>query len=43
VALTGYGQERDKQESLRAGFQAHLVKPLDIQRLAVTIEDLVAT
>ena len=42
VALTGYGQERDKQESLRAGFQAHLVKPVDIRRLALTIEDLVA-
>ncbi|HEU4582297.1 MAG TPA: ATP-binding protein [Polyangiaceae bacterium] len=43
VALTGYGQERDKQESLRAGFQAHLVKPVDIQRLAVTIESLFAS
>ncbi len=27
VALTGYGQEEDRQKALRAGFNAHLVKP----------------
>lgn len=28
VALTGYGQEADVKRSLKAGFDAHLVKPL---------------
>jgi CheY-like chemotaxis protein len=29
VALTGWGQEHDKQRSLEAGFDAHLTKPVD--------------
>jgi signal transduction histidine kinase/CheY-like chemotaxis protein len=29
VALTGWGQERNKEESRRAGFDAHLTKPAD--------------
>lgn len=29
VAMTGYGQEADQQMSLRAGFNYHLVKPVD--------------
>ena len=29
VALTGYGQERDRQRSKMAGFAKHLVKPVD--------------
>ena len=29
VALTGFGQEEDRLRSNEAGFQAHLVKPLD--------------
>jgi CheY-like chemotaxis protein len=29
AALTGYGQEDDRQRSLAAGFDAHLVKPVD--------------
>jgi PAS domain S-box-containing protein len=36
VALTGWGQERDKRRAEEAGFDAHLTKPadpLDIQRL----------
>ena len=27
IALTGWGQEEDRQESRDAGFDAHLVKP----------------
>jgi CheY-like chemotaxis protein/anti-sigma regulatory factor (Ser/Thr protein kinase) len=34
VALTGYGQERDRELSRQAGFDHHLVKPVDIARLA---------
>jgi CheY-like chemotaxis protein len=33
VALTGYGQEADFQRSIQAGFDAHLVKPVDQARL----------
>jgi CheY-like chemotaxis protein len=30
IAMTGYGQERDRQRSREAGFDAHTVKPVDI-------------
>ena len=39
VALTGWGQEEDRQRSRDAGFDAHLVKPVDYDQL----EKLVAT
>ncbi len=34
VALTGYGTDRDRQRILAAGFNAHLVKPIDSNALA---------
>ena len=34
IALTGYGQPHDRALSRAAGFDHHLVKPLDIQELA---------
>ena len=39
VALTGYGQEEDRARSAEAGFAAHLVKPVDLERLAKVLED----
>jgi len=33
ISLTGYGQEHDRERSRAAGFHAHLVKPVDSQRL----------
>ena len=33
VALTGYGQHNDQARSRDAGFDAHLVKPVDLQLL----------
>jgi CheY-like chemotaxis protein len=33
IALTGYGQEGDIQRSQSAGFDDHLVKPVDPNRL----------
>ena len=33
IALTGYGMENDVQNSLAAGFVAHLTKPVHIQAL----------
>ncbi|MDQ3775479.1 MAG: hypothetical protein M3461_14575 [Pseudomonadota bacterium] len=29
IALTGWGQEDDRRQSKDAGFDAHLVKPVD--------------
>jgi len=37
VALTGWGHEQDKRRALGSGFDAHLTKPADPQRLAETI------
>ena len=33
VALTGYGQEEDRRRSRAAGFDMHLVKPVDPEEL----------
>jgi PAS domain S-box-containing protein len=33
IAMTGYGQESDRQRSKEAGFDYHLVKPVDLQKL----------
>ena len=33
VAMTGYGQEEDRQRTQEAGFHLHLVKPIDFDRL----------
>ena len=33
VALTGWGQEEDRRKSAQAGFDAHLVKPVDYDAL----------
>jgi CheY-like chemotaxis protein len=37
VALTGYGQPADRQRALAAGFDAHLVKPVDADELAAVL------
>ena len=37
VALTGYGRERDKRRASEAGFDLHLVKPLDPNELVRAI------
>lgn len=33
VALTGWGQESDRRRSHEAGFNSHLVKPVDLEQL----------
>jgi len=38
VALTGFGRPEDQRRALGAGFDAHLVKPVDPERLAALIE-----
>ncbi|GGX00795.1 hypothetical protein GCM10007242_02060 [Pigmentiphaga litoralis] len=37
IALTGYGMEADVQRCLKAGFDQHLTKPLDIDRLTALL------
>ncbi|MBI3184429.1 MAG: response regulator [Myxococcales bacterium] len=37
VALTGYGQDADRRRSKEAGFDLHLVKPVDIETLERTL------
>jgi signal transduction histidine kinase len=39
IALTGYGQEHDRQRSRDAGFHRHLVKPFDVDRLIALVAD----
>ncbi len=42
IALTGYGRPEDRRKSLEAGFDAHLVKPVDPDELAALIAALTA-
>jgi CheY-like chemotaxis protein len=37
IALTGYGQDEDRRRALEAGFDAHLVKPVDPRQLLAVI------
>lgn len=39
IALSGFGTDDDIQRSLDAGFEAHLVKPVDITRLELALRD----
>jgi signal transduction histidine kinase len=43
IALTGYGQASDKLRSLQAGFDHHLVKPVDIHVVEELIRSTLAT
>jgi CheY-like chemotaxis protein len=43
VALTGWGQEEDRRRSKEAGFDAHMVKPVDHDALAKLLEELGAS
>jgi CheY-like chemotaxis protein len=33
IAMTGYGQEEDRRRTTLSGFDAHLVKPVDMETL----------
>ena len=35
--VTSYGQEKDKQNAMAAGFDFHLVKPVDAAKLAALL------
>jgi CheY-like chemotaxis protein len=38
IAMTGYGRDHDRARSSRAGFQTHLVKPVDIEALLGSVD-----
>ena len=38
IAVTGYGQEKDRARSHEVGFERHLVKPVDPAELREAIE-----
>lgn len=40
VALTGWGQEDDKRRSLDAGFDGHLVKPVELSAVESLLDEL---
>jgi signal transduction histidine kinase len=40
VALTGWGQDSDRRRSQEAGFDSHLVKPLDLDKLTELLATL---
>ena len=40
IAVTGYGQESDKKNTLAAGFNHHLTKPVDIKKLTSLLSEL---
>jgi signal transduction histidine kinase len=43
IALTGFGMEDDVRKSYEAGFQHHLVKPIDLNKLDSLIQEGAAT
>jgi PAS domain S-box-containing protein len=40
IAVTGYGQENDIENSLAAGFNHHLTKPVDIEKLTSLLSEI---
>ncbi|MFL5410270.1 MAG: ATP-binding protein [Myxococcales bacterium] len=40
IALTGYGQAEDRRRAIEAGFDVHLTKPVETERLTETIAAL---
>ncbi len=38
IALSGYGMDEDFARTKQAGFLAHLIKPIDFERLSQVIE-----
>ncbi|MFO0577480.1 MAG: hypothetical protein U1A78_26040 [Polyangia bacterium] len=42
IALTGWGQAEDRRRTREAGFDQHLVKPVDVTVLARLLAELSA-
>src|SRR5262249_19783177 len=39
IAVTGWGQDKDRRRSVDAGFDAHLVKPIDATAIVACLEE----
>jgi CheY-like chemotaxis protein len=42
IAMTGYGQDEDRRKTREAGFDHHLVKPVDMDELCRILRSLSA-
>lgn len=42
VAVTGWGQEKDRELSREAGFNHHLVKPVELAQVLAVIDTKIA-
>ena len=42
IAATGWGQDADEREAMQAGFDTHMTKPVDLRKLSVTVDELLA-
>ncbi len=40
IAITGYGQEHDRENALAAGFNHHFVKPVDAAKLSALLAEI---
>lgn len=43
IALTAYAAELDQQQAIQAGFQRHLAKPIDPERVIAIVTELVSS
>jgi PAS domain S-box-containing protein len=43
IAVTGWGQERDKERAIASGFNGHLTKPADPGKLMAMLREMVST
>jgi CheY-like chemotaxis protein len=43
IALSGFGMEEDIRKSFEAGFQEHLIKPVNVHKLQSVIEKVTRT
>lgn len=40
IAMTGFGQATDRERSSDAGFDKHLLKPVDLQTVELTLQEV---
>jgi CheY-like chemotaxis protein len=43
IAVTGYGQASDRERTSASGFDAHIVKPIDVTKLLTLLDGLLNT
>ncbi len=41
IALTGYGSDEDRKMCLEAGFETHLIKPVETRQLDEVIQKII--